>query len=626
MLTTIDFETYYDKKYNLKKMPIDLYIRDPQFKIHGVAIKVGDDLSKWYSGKDSVAPLRKYCQDEVLAHNTYFDLSILHHWYKISPKRIYDTMSMSRGVYGPIQSASLKELSARLGIGTKGDALVKVEGHRDITRYLPELIPYALNDVDLCYRAFNVLKDKFTETELQVIDIIVRMFTEPGLRLDLEILEDHLANVQQEKKNVLESVGWILDLFPTQLSMFDDRSLEQVEEILASNDKFSLLLGILGQKVPQKKSLNTGKQTAALSKKDVDFNKLLKSKDEKIAQAAKARLAIKSTIEESRTKNFLEVGKNPFPVQLMYYGSHTGRSSGGSDSDTDSGGRNPQNLPRNSPIKKAIIAPPGYVIADCDSAQIEARVLAWISGQKDLTEAFAKGEDVYSIFASGLYGYPVSKANKETKQERYVGKTSILGLGYGMGKDKFKNSLAVGEIPVDFTIERCEEIVRFYRSTYSKIPQFWKTMERTLDYIVRGVEYDGGVFQVNGQGVRLPNGLYIRYNNLEQYDKENGYKAYRYWGRSMGKIGWTDIYGGKATENLIQALARIIVTDQAVRISKRYKVVMFVHDAIGCLVPEKEAEEGTEWIIEQMKVVPSWARNCPVTAEGSFGKSYADCK
>ena len=136
------------------------------------------------------------------------------------------------------------------------------------------------------------------------------------------------------------------------------------------------------------------------------------------------------------------------PVPLKYYAAHTGRW-GGTDN------LNLQNLPRQSPLKHAIRAPQGYVMIDSDSSQIEARTLAWLAGQWDLVQAFERGEDVYRIMASAIYNKPVEDI---TKDERFVGKTTILGSGYGMGAKKL--AAVYG-----YSAEKAEEILKWTKLT-----------------------------------------------------------------------------------------------------------------------------------------------------------------
>jgi DNA polymerase len=306
------------------------------------------------------------------------------------------------------------------------------------------------------------------------------------------------------------------------------------------------------------------------------------------------------------------------PVPLRYYAAHTGRW-GGDDK------LNLQNIPRNSQLKQAIIAPVGYVIIDSDSSQIEARTLAWLAGQDDLVQAFEDGEDVYKIMASAIYGKPESKI---TKDERFVGKTTILGAGYGMGAAKFQAQLK--NFGVDIALHEAQRIINTYRQTYPKITELWKTAELALESILRGNAMDfgrGGILKVDGKdGTLLPNGLYLKYPNLRKRTDPDTGKFELVYDTKKGKTTIPNrIYGGKVIENMCQALARIVIGEQMLMIAKKYKVVMTVHDAIACVVPENEAETAKEYIELCMRIRPKWALELPLNCEAGYGKSYGDC-
>lgn len=618
----LDFECFFSKDLTLKKMTIDEYVKHPDFKIHGVSIKVDDGPIRWYKGKDSVKALKVCKGNAVVCQNAYFDLFILNYWYKIKPAFIYDTMLLARALYGPDKSASLKSIAETLGIGHKDTLrLLELEGVRDLSPDQEAVFveEYAKPDVQMMYDAFQIMRPKFPQSELDLIDVTVRMFTEPVLLLNEEVLQENLEDVQQTKRDKLLKVDWILNHYSEEIKFIGEYDpYESVRSILASNDKFAGLLRTLGIEPPMKKSPATGERTYAFSKKDKGFIQLLEHPDEKIKALAEARLEAKSTIEETRTQTYLSAAKEPFAIPLLYYGARTGRMAGGSG-EKKKGGRNLQNLGRNSKLRNAIEAPDGYVIVACDSSQIEARGIATVAEQWDLVEAFAKGEDIYSMFATDLYGFEVSKKNKV---ERYVGKTCILGLGYGMGAAKLQWTLQTGQIPVIYEEGRCKEIVQFYRQKYPQIPELWYEMQDCLGYIFRGDKKDYGFFSVDKEGIRLPTGLYIRYPQLRLSDR----KEFEYYGKEMGKLGWTKIYGGKVTENLIQALARIVVMDQLVAVSKWWKVAFTVHDEICAVVPEKEADYALTKILEIMHTPPKWLPTWPVAAEGGYGKSYGDCK
>jgi DNA polymerase len=302
---------------------------------------------------------------------------------------------------------------------------------------------------------------------------------------------------------------------------------------------------------------------------------------------------------------------------LKYYGAHTGRWSG-------QDGINMQNLPsrdkKKKALKNALVAPDGYYIVNCDSSQIEARVLAWWAGQQDVVEQFARGEDVYSTFASKIYGRPISKANPV---ERFVGKTCILGLGYGTGAEKLRHTLKTSPPGADLPLATCKDYVDLYRNYNYRITELWKECDMALDAMMGGVRtpFTLGHITCVGitcDGVLLPNGLYIRYPKLRI--NEESRKIYD------SRRGPVSIWGGAMVENVVQALARIIVGQQMVELRNAgYSPVLTVHDAAVCLVPKDEIEEGLAYITNIMSTPPTWAEDLPVACEAKYGESYGEC-
>jgi DNA polymerase len=278
-------------------------------------------------------------------------------------------------------------------------------------------------------------------------------------------------------------------------------------------------------------------------------------------------------------------------------------------------------LPRNSILKFAIRAPEDYVIVDSDSSQIEARTLAWLAGEDDLVEAFEKDEDVYKIMASAIY----RKKNTEiTKEERFVGKTTILGAGYGMGAVKFKNQLKT--FGVEVTDKEAKRIIDTYRATYPQIVALWKTANDCLEAILQNKHSKLGVLQVEGKkGIKLPNGLYINYSNLRKQRTADDKVEYVYDTKRGKQFVHTKIYGGKVVENICQALARIIIGEQMLMINKKYKVVMTVHDAVACVVPKDEVKTAQEYVELCMRIRPQWATKLPLNCESGYGVSYGEC-
>jgi hypothetical protein len=884
----IDFETYYDKEYSLSKMTTEEYVRDPRFEVIGVAVKLNNEETEWASGTREQLKrwLSRFPWDSslVIAHNMLFDGAILSWYFGITAKVWGCTLCMGRALHGVEVGGSLKALAERYDVGVKGDEVVRAIGMRrgdfddeELSRYGD----YCVNDVDLTYRLFYRMMTKFPKTELKLIHTTLQMFVEPVLELDLLLLEQHLDDIITTKEKLLSDAG-------------------VTKDILMSNQKFADLLATFGVRAPTKISPTTGKETLALAKNDEEFKALADYPDIRVQTLVAARLGTKSTLEETRTQRFIEIAKRgTLPIPIRYYAAHTGRW-GGDDK------INMQNLPSRganaNKLKKAILAPDGYVIVDADSAQIEARVLAWLAQQDDLVAAFEKGEDVYRIMASAIYGKDVADI---TKEERFVGKTTILGCigsgtqvlcdsgwkpiehvsiedklwdgeewvchrgllnkgikqtlnlcgawltpdhkvwsgtqwleaqsvvadenilsqalgigaanlpsqamyvaqgseskhslydvtatkpntqlkiitskilealaapfvrrklqaqndigvtlkscltthtargyltgcllplpvattptqkdmltmgvggspstmsgetighrflstfkhlmggkilttklteltttkgmsrgtydsqpvaktcstneksknsskklmtydlayagprnrftilteagpvivhncGYGMGAVKFQAQLKAFGTEVD--IDEARRIIDIYRKTNQSISFLWRQANDALVYLSRGESMQlgrPGVVELVPEetAVRLPSGLLMRYDELGFVTDDEGRYQFSYKTRR----GRTKIYGGKVVENLCQAIARCIIGEQMLKIAKRYKVVLTVHDAIACIVPEEEAQEGVAFVEQCMRWTPDWASGLPINCESGVAKSYGYC-
>ena len=601
-LITIDFETYYSQTYSLSKITTEEYIRDPQFEVIGVSVKVGTAAAQWFSG--TKRQIKKFLDqfnwsDAVaLAHNAVFDMAILNWHFDIRPKRIADTLSMARALHGNETGVSLKALAEFYEIGEKGTEVLNALGKRRIdftTADLARYGEYCSNDCDLTIKLFECMASQFPVLEQRLVDLTIRMFTEPMLRLDKVVLEGHLTNVQAIKAELMSKLNY-----------------EKAD--LMSNPKLASLLEFHGVAVPMKTSPATGKQAYAFAKSDEAFKALLEHDNPMVQAIVAARLGVKSTLEETRTQRFINIAeRGTLPVPLRYYAAHTGRW-GGDDK------VNLQNLPRKSSLKKAMLAPEGYTFIDCDSSQIEARTLAWLAGQDDLVDAFTKGEDVYKIMASSIYGKPVDKI---TEGERFVGKTTILGAGYGMGAEKFQTQLKTFNVYTE--LSECERIIKVYRETYPKIPMLWQEGQEAIKALLSGTTSllgKEGVVLVNALGIRLPNGLYIKYPNLRTVLGVKGRTEYVYDQRKGRATIPNRIYGGKVIENLCQALARIIIGEQMLMIARRQKVVMTVHDAVGSIVPDADADTARAFVEQCMRIQPKWADGLPLNCESKMGKSY----
>ena len=606
-IITVDFETYYDKQFSLSKLTTEQYVRSPEFEVIGLAVKVNNGDTDWISGpfnavKDYLHANYDWEGSAVLAHNTLFDGAILSWLLDIHPKLWLDTLCMGRALHGTEVGGSLKYLADMYEIGEKGNEILNALGkHRNDfnEEELERYGDYCIQDVELTYQLFDIFLKVFPKKELKVIDMTLRMFIDPVLELDVDKLEDHLVTLQGQKEKLLEECG-----------------IEKTE--LMSNPKFAKALESLGVVPPMKTSLRTGKEAFAFAKNDEEFKALQEHDDARVQALVAARIGLKSTLEETRTERFIGIGiRGVMPVPIRYYAAHTGRW-GGSDK------INLQNLPSRGPnakvLKSCICATEGHTLIEADSAQIEARVLAWLSGQVDLVRAFEKGEDVYKKMAATIYNKSVDEIDSA---QRFIGKTTILGAGYGMGAVKFQGQLK--GFGVDVGEEECKRIIQVYRSANGAISQLWRDAQNALMGMYQNERYGvgkEGVLRIlpEVQGIRLPSGLIMRYGDLKAEEGEMGlqfsYKTRR---------GRVNIYGGKVIENVCQGIARCVMSDQMLLISKRYPIHLTVHDSVVCCVPDSEVNEAAAYVDSCMRHTPAWAQGLPVRGDVETGKNYGEC-
>jgi DNA polymerase len=615
----IDYETYYDREYSLRKMTPVEYVLDHRFECIGCAVKEGlDGETYWVDGADLPMFFADLDADDTMlvSHNALFDACITAWRFNFHPRLTVDTLGIARATIGhECKSLSLANVALKLGIGVKGGTVHKVEGMGaaaiKAAGLYDEYIQYAINDADLCsaiYRKLVVEERRFPIKELVVMDMVLRCAIEPQMQLDQNVLALHHHTIKARKEELLQRV-----------------SVDKSE--LMSNDKFAQALRNLGVDPPMKTSLLTGKETFAFSKTDPAFMDMLEHDDPQVQALVTARLGLKSTLEETRTERFMSIARLTWqgnkqglmPMPLRYSGAHTHRLSG-------DWSLNVQNMPRGGALRRALIAPPDYVVLASDASQIEARIVAWIADQLDLVEQFARGEDVYSSFASKVFDKPINK--KEHPAERFIGKTAILGLGYGLGWTKFQRTVKMqskaqtGKL-IDLSDEEAVKIVQTYRDAYSCIPALWRVLNDNINVLATGNgSFSIGPCVFEKGAILLPNGLRLHYHDLK-YD--NNEWTYTYAGKPKR------LYGGALLENIVQALARIVVMDAATRLRSKLstydvQLALQVHDELVYVVPEEVAKVCEQITLEEMSVRPSWAPTLPLAAEASYGPSYGDAK
>jgi len=619
---TCDAETFWSQDYSLSKMSTVDYVLDPRFELIMLGVKVDDEPTRIARGEKEARLLLSsidWSRAAMLAHNTMFDAAILAWRLGVVPALYLDTLSMARGTtHAYVGSSSLDAVARYFELAPKGSQLQTYKGRwlASFTQAeFSDYSSYCVHDVDLCYAIFKRLMaapNPFPKSELRTIDLSLRKFIEPQVKLNPLKLAEHLAEVRAEK----------------------DQALAQLSDIpkgvFSSNQQFAKLLEAEGVDVPMKLSPSTGEMTPALARNDPEFKALVDDPNQtpRVQTMLAIRLGVKSTIEETRANTLLNLSRVQWPghpsagcwcpVPYLYYGAHTGRFSG-------SGGFNFTNFKRGSPLRDAIEAPAGWMIVHRDSSQIEARMVAWLAGAEALVTAFAEGRDIYSEFASRFYGRTVTKADKK---ERFTGKTAILSLGYGAGWQRFQRTLYIGQGGVSVTLEdeQASDLVNLYRFLYDDIPRLWLRGRDTLDRLL-GVNTSNRepvpvvIVNVDEDKLILPNGMALKYPNLRrQYDGTTGKDQLVY---DVPPVGSKKIYGAKLIENISQALSRIITTEVELRVWREtgFRPFMSTYDSHDYVVPVSEVEAFDRVLETAFSVVPEWCLGLPLASEGGYGRT-----
>ena len=665
-LLVLDFETRWSRKpvawapegYTLSSMTVESYVRSPLFKAFGVGIhELGSKYRGAWFTHDRLPGIFAEIDWEVtgaICHNAMFDCAILSWIYDVHPLLIMDSLSMARAVRGVQAGNSLKKLAEFYGLPAKGFATASSDGLWDLPPLIEkELAEYCVgspgSDVELTEEIFKRLIIGYPTKELRLIDMTIKMFTEPKLVLDVPMLEKAKVDEAGKLANALERAG-----------------VEAAS--LASNNQFANLLKGYNIEPPTKVSKTTGKPALALAKSDAMFQALLNGDNEEVALLCEARLNVKSTQARTRAQRFIDIAsRGPLPVPLNYFATETGRYGGTQQV-------NLQNMQRGSFLRKSIMAPKGHVIVVGDLSQIEVRVLAWLTGYDDMMDIFRQGGDPYATFGAQMFSIPgMSKSSHP--MHRQSAKSALLGANYGLGFINFSGQLLVGFLgapPLRYTkadaqqlgvtqedvrkfidnkdyVKRMLEIAHTcttqellihclaakaiidkYRAIASPVVDFWGLLgSLTQRSLIDGQEYNHkGALIFRKEEIEMASGMKLKYKNLRQ-EKERDED-----GNPTGKMQYVydqgpkteKLYGGRLCNHTCQGLARVVMTDGMLRVAKRYQVLFSVHDEFGIVVPDSEAEEATAWVKEQMVAVPKWMPGIFLDAEVGYAQRYGDAK
>jgi hypothetical protein len=625
----LDFETFFDKKYSLKKLSTIEYIEDPRFEILGLAYLRLGSVAR-FEPKAAVALgdfQQEYGPDlegvTVVCHNARFDCTILARKFGIKPPFIIDTMNLSAHLDARNRH-SLEKVAERLKLPAKGETKEFLNLHAAdlIGEKLDRMTEYACGDASLEGKLLEKLLPYLTrpEIELRLIRHTLRLFIEPELAFDPAYADELLGKMETMIDNVVAPTGLTREDISKNLSF-----AANLEEALKET----------GDTMPTKQ----GKRgpIPALAKADTELDDLKKHKSEKVRRLIAARQAIKSwplhikRLQSMKAQSAVCGGM--LPNALKYYGAHTGRWAGGE-------GTNTCNLPTReaslaSEVKHCLIAPPGKTLILADAAQIEARGVAWLAVATDLCDAFRENRDIYSEFATELFGEPVRKPKQEDPEDvyesmftrRFIGKGAILGLGYGMGPSKFLARLEEametrplvqsGAIDAAFV----ERAVQTYRQRYAEIPALWHDTENAFVYTTETGKHSflrSRDLQFNRirttTVVTLPSGRRLFYPHATVSGRGREKELRFHWGH---------LWGGSLIENIVQAMSRDVLAEAILYVEDHgFRVGHHVYDSIVAVVPVEKKEEALACVEDALRRVPLWAEGWPLDVEAKIGDKY----
>lgn len=602
-IVPLDFETFFSVHYTLRKMDTPIYVNHPDFKIHGVAIN-----NAYYDNMpDIIKAIHAidWKNSALLAHNAAFDGYILTQIFGVYPAYYLDTLSMARPFFQNIlKSLGLDSISKYLGFqGKTSDILTRTKGIRDLNKADSlEMGEYCLQDVSEMCLVYGVLIQDFPEFEMDLISMTIQMFTEPNFIADVPRIDEEIRRIENEK----------IKLFAQVENLLGPLGSDTVVQVLRSGPKFANALAKNGCEAPTKISPTTGKETYAFAKTDLAFKELDKHPNHNIRLLRRARLLSKSDTAYNKATKLREYANyGSIPTFLNYAKAQTLRWSGKE--------LQMQNMNRGGEMRRSLCAPKGYQIGVMDSGQIECRMLAWLADQTHILDIFVKNGDVYKEMAKDIYGKAVEDINKN---ERFVGKVAILGLGYSMSAPKFQLVLATGAMgpPVDLDLEECRKVVNVYRRTNNKIVELWQLADRWLHAIAVNTEYTTPDYK----GMRFEKGklwthegMFLNYNDM-RYDGQT--RSFTYLGANGLR---KKIYGALLIENIVQHLARNLIARQTLEVKKKMPVLLIVHDEVVTMFPTPMAEYAIDYMYKCFIVPPAWCPGIPLSAEGGYAHNYS---
>ena len=587
---SIDFETYYDRDYSLKKMDAWSYVHHPKFDCYLMSV-YGNGF-KWVGHPKDFDQWHLFENATLVAHNAAFDSLVFKRlqdqciipkisnrqskignpvWSCTASLAVYLSAPRSlKGACKQLLNIDVDKTQRSRASGQSGDDLFGNEA----------MFAYALEDARLCYLLWEKFNHMWPDDEKELATLTFE-WGQQGIAVDLQTLEKSIQTLETQRFNAVQNLPWV-----------DDPD----SDTPLSHRQLAIVCREAGIPCPVSLAMDDPDCEAWEEKYGPEYPWVNAMRIFRRTNMLLSRFyAVRSRVRKS---------DGCFPYALKYFGAVPGRWSGDA-------GFNVQNMPRSelfgTDLRKCFVPKSGNVFIIADLCQIEPRILAWLIEDDAFLNLVRSGVDIYEAHARSTMGYSDSRPLKEVDPDkRALAKARVLGLGYGCGPQKFV-SVAKNLGGIDISLADAKQTVADFRSKNPRISRLWNQLDRDFKRSAGG-DYS----------IELPSGRVLRYFNVAKTPR--GYYAAAT--ERGGKL--RSLYGCLLTENLIQATARDLFAEHLLQIHRAGigRIVFHVHDEVIVEVSASCANEAREQIQTIMSTTPDWLSGCPVAAESKILNRY----
>jgi len=585
-MIAVDFETYYSRTHTVQTMGPWGYAHHPDTDIYMVSV-VGEGVE--FVGCPTAFDWSLLAGKHLVSHNAGFDMVIClaGQARDLIPQFDYASWSCSADLMAYCGYPRALAKACKISFGVELPKVMRnwMSGKRWADAQAKgkdkELLEYALNDSIWCLKLWEKHSPAWPASE-RWLSAHTRQLIWRGVTVQKPALKRGIKQLQDLRDTAEGLVPW--------------RSTGKILSLPALRD-YCRALGI-----PAPKSL--AKDSPEAAEWETKYG-------DKLAWVAALRDYRRTNMLLAKLNNMSVRVRHDgtMPVYLKYWGGHTGRWSGDA-------GVNVQNLPRGEMfgvnLREMVRPKPKHKFIISDLAQIEPRVLAWLGGDATfLDQLRTGGGSLYEAYAraNGLWDKDATLKSGDPALYQLI-KIQILGLGFGCGWAKFQ-ALAHQWAGIVFTDEEAKNTVANWRGLNTTTTRFWKTLDGRLEH-AKNQQQDLLEFE-------LPSGRSVKWWQPRADREDTNDTVVNQTNGTFKCFTW----GGKLTENVVQALSRDVFAHHIRQAEDAGIPVTFtVHDEIVAEVPNDQAKDALDTLTQIMSTPPEWIADLPLAADGGIHKHY----